>query len=168
MKTYYTVVIPYSDKPTAWHPTDKTGPFAVLSRGAFESSEAAHAWAQASLEGQPYSVAPRGFDVPETTTLAHALGILAYHIGEIMGANTRVRVHFFGGVTGDYTFDDPGDFDREYTARFGTRCSETARNAEGHIIGNRCAARNDYVARCAPVLAFIAARELMLGSKRGV
>lgn len=53
---YYSVHIPWSDSPTAWHPTEKTGPFAVLSCGSFASEELAHAWAKENLNGQPYSV----------------------------------------------------------------------------------------------------------------
>jgi hypothetical protein len=52
----YTVIIPYSETPTPWHPTDRTGPFAVLSRGAFAYPHQAHAWAHARLEGQPYTL----------------------------------------------------------------------------------------------------------------
>jgi hypothetical protein len=53
---YYSVHIQWSDKPTAWHPTEKTGPFSVLSSGSFASEEAAHSWAKENLAGQPYSV----------------------------------------------------------------------------------------------------------------
>lgn len=53
---YITVVIPWSDKPTKWHPTEKEGPFSVLIRGAFRTEREAHAWARANLEGQPYSL----------------------------------------------------------------------------------------------------------------
>lgn len=98
------------------------------------------------------------YDIPETVTLTHALSVFAYHIGEIMGAHRAVRVHFYGDVVGDYTFDAPDECDTDYTERFGTRSTETAR-VDGQIIGNRCAARNDYAARCAPVLAAIAVRE---------
>lgn len=53
---YYTVLIPWSDSPTKWHPTDRTGPFAVLSRGAFSCESEAHEWARETLEGQPYEL----------------------------------------------------------------------------------------------------------------
>lgn len=53
---YYSVHVPWSDKPTQWHPTEKTGPFAVLTRGAFPTEELAHAWATENLAGQPYTV----------------------------------------------------------------------------------------------------------------
>lgn len=53
---YYSVHIPWSDKPTAWHPTEKTGPFSVQPCGVFETQELAHEWAKEQLDGQPYSV----------------------------------------------------------------------------------------------------------------
>ena len=53
---YYTIRIPWSNKPTQWHPTDKTGPFSVLTRGAFKTWEAAYAWAEKNLGGQSYSI----------------------------------------------------------------------------------------------------------------
>lgn len=56
METYFTVVIPYSETPTSWHPTSPTGPFATLTRGAFASIEEATAWAARELEGQPFTV----------------------------------------------------------------------------------------------------------------
>jgi hypothetical protein len=59
---YYTVVIPWSEKPTQWHPTEATGPFATLVRGCFSSEEAAHNWALSCLEGQPYSVRKLTYD----------------------------------------------------------------------------------------------------------
>ena len=79
-------------------------------------------------------------------TLYRALDIFAYHIGAIMSNPDRVRVHFYGDVTGDYTFKRNAvaisDRDGAYV--------------DGLCIGNRCAARNDYAERCAPVLAQIA------------
>ncbi len=53
---YFTVVIPWSDSPTSWHPTQKTGPFATLTRGAFATEEQAHEWARAHLSSQPYTL----------------------------------------------------------------------------------------------------------------
>jgi hypothetical protein len=54
---YWTVLVPYSEeRRTKWHPTERFGPFAVLSRGAFPTPEEAHAWAKAHLEGQPYTL----------------------------------------------------------------------------------------------------------------
>ena len=53
---YYTVIIPWSDTPTLWHPTDRTGAFAALSRGAFRTLPEAETWADNALEGQPYTV----------------------------------------------------------------------------------------------------------------
>lgn len=50
--TYFTVVIPFEKDPhkrTVWHPTDMTGPFAVLTRGAFTLARNAHAWALTHL-----------------------------------------------------------------------------------------------------------------------
>ncbi len=56
MDTYYTLLIPYSEHPTEWHPTEKFGPFAILTRGAFGTEADAHAWARANLAGQSYAV----------------------------------------------------------------------------------------------------------------
>jgi hypothetical protein len=53
---YYTLLIPFSETPTEWHPTDRTGPFATLTRGAFATAEQASAWADDKLAGQPYTV----------------------------------------------------------------------------------------------------------------
>jgi hypothetical protein len=53
---YYTVLIPWSDKPSKWHPTDKVGPFAVLSRGAFRCTSEVEEWATEHLEGQPFEI----------------------------------------------------------------------------------------------------------------
>jgi len=53
---YYSLSIPHSSTPTEWHPTEATGPFAVLSRGAFATEAEAHEWARTHLAGQPYSV----------------------------------------------------------------------------------------------------------------
>ena len=54
--TYYTVVIPWSDKPTPWHPTEKTGRFSTLRRGAFKSESDAKEWADVRLNNQPYTI----------------------------------------------------------------------------------------------------------------
>lgn len=52
---YYTVIVPWSDRPTIWHPTERIGPFTTLSRGAFATEAAAHDWAT-RLAGEPYTV----------------------------------------------------------------------------------------------------------------
>lgn len=85
-------------------------------------------------------------------TFSHALDIFVYHVGEIMTARAWVRVHFYGGVVGDYSFEMECDYPLP---------GDTARNADGYIFGNRCAARNDYMTRCAPVLAALAKDEDM-------
>lgn len=62
---YYSLLIPFvASGATQWHPTEATGPFAVLSRGAFDTRELAKAWAHANLNGKPYSVRKyrRGLD----------------------------------------------------------------------------------------------------------
>lgn len=49
---YYTIVLYYlppHEHPTVWHPTTPTGPFAVLTRGAFLTEADAREWAQANL-----------------------------------------------------------------------------------------------------------------------
>jgi hypothetical protein len=54
---YHAVVIPYAESgATEWHPTESTGPFSTLTRGAFASKAEADRWAQANLAGLPYSV----------------------------------------------------------------------------------------------------------------
>lgn len=53
MVRYYTVRIPWSERPTVWHPTERS---AVLTRGAFTTGADAHAWADAHLAGEPYEV----------------------------------------------------------------------------------------------------------------
>jgi len=62
---YYSVSIPYSTKPTEWHPTEPEGRFSTLERGVFWTREDAHAWAREHLEGQPYTVVKHGFDVEQ-------------------------------------------------------------------------------------------------------
>jgi hypothetical protein len=61
---YQTCIIPWepdATKRTRWHPTEPTGPFATLSRGAFYATDAAHTWAKQHLgEGATYSL--RAFD----------------------------------------------------------------------------------------------------------
>jgi hypothetical protein len=55
---YFSVLVPYV-KPhlaTQWHPTSPSGPFAVLSRGAFRTKQAARRWAKAHLNGSPYEL----------------------------------------------------------------------------------------------------------------
>ena len=53
---YYTIEIGWSARPTQWHPTDRVGPFSVLTRGAFETQTEAHRWAQDNLDGSGYRV----------------------------------------------------------------------------------------------------------------
>jgi hypothetical protein len=54
IKPYFTVLIPFSEHPTEWHPTDPD--FAPLSRGVFSTKQEAHDWAAAHLDGQPYGI----------------------------------------------------------------------------------------------------------------
>ena len=60
LKNYYTLTIPWEPDPkkrTEWHPTDRTGPFKTLQRGAFPTTAAAHAWAKKHLgPGATYSI----------------------------------------------------------------------------------------------------------------
>lgn len=55
---YYSVLVRYVSPAlsTCWHPTVACGPRSVLSRGAFCLASAAHDWARANLNGQPYEV----------------------------------------------------------------------------------------------------------------
>lgn len=57
MSVYYSVRIPWSDTPTQWHPTSRTGPMSVLTRGAFKTKGEAIEWADKHLRGEPYDVA---------------------------------------------------------------------------------------------------------------
>lgn len=56
--SYFTVLIPFvgPELRTVWHPTEATGPFATLSRGAFDSEEEAKKWGDTCLKGAPYSI----------------------------------------------------------------------------------------------------------------
>jgi hypothetical protein len=54
--SYFTLHVPYSEKPTQWHPTEKTGPFSVLCRGAFPTEKRAHEWADKNIKGYDYTV----------------------------------------------------------------------------------------------------------------
>jgi len=65
MSTYFSCIIPFAGAytlpsgryaVTEWHPTEATGPFSVLSRGAFRTVAEAHAWAKEHLDGFPYSL----------------------------------------------------------------------------------------------------------------
>lgn len=53
---YCTVVIPWSERGGQWHPTEKDGPFSVLTRGAHKTVAAARKWAEEHLCGQPYTL----------------------------------------------------------------------------------------------------------------
>lgn len=55
---YYTVLIRWAEpkKRTKWHPTEKTGPFSTLTRGAFPSEKKAHDWAKKTLGDSSYEV----------------------------------------------------------------------------------------------------------------
>jgi len=55
---YYTVKIPpvVPERATQWHCTDTTGPFAYVTRGCHRSLDAARAWADSHLDGNPYTV----------------------------------------------------------------------------------------------------------------
>ena len=57
---YFTVVLTYAPPGptrTIWHPNMETGPFSVLTRGAFRTATAAHRWAsEKGILGSTYSV----------------------------------------------------------------------------------------------------------------
>lgn len=54
---YWSVLIPWTEGiRTEWHPTERTGPFSKLSRGAFKTEGLAIKWAQEKLLGQTFSV----------------------------------------------------------------------------------------------------------------
>lgn len=55
---YYSVIVPWVSPrfQTVWHPTESTGTWAVLSRGAFKTRDDAIAWAVEHLRGAPYSL----------------------------------------------------------------------------------------------------------------
>ena len=58
IRVYFSVVIPGVPPQfrTEWHPTEPSGQFARLSRGAFQTEEEAIEWARAHLDGTPYSI----------------------------------------------------------------------------------------------------------------
>lgn len=53
---YYTIVLRYQDNGSPWHPTDPTGPFSVLTRGAFETEYLAEQWAAEHVSGYPFEI----------------------------------------------------------------------------------------------------------------
>lgn len=64
--TYYSVVLRFEENPsrrTQWHPLEPEGPFCELTRGAFDSTSAAHAWARRNTPGARYAV--RAFEGAE-------------------------------------------------------------------------------------------------------
>jgi hypothetical protein len=52
--SYFTILIPWSDTPTQWHPTRRD--CCPITRGAFRSVSAANDWARENLNGQPCEV----------------------------------------------------------------------------------------------------------------
>lgn len=86
----------------------------------------------------------------QVTTFEHALEIFSYHIGEIQRAPEKVCLGFYVVPPVQYKFvRDASTEDRNWDQAY----------VEGRCIGNRVAARNDYVRRCASVLAAFAAAE---------
>lgn len=56
---YWTVKIPWEERPhlrTAWHPTEREGPFSTLSSGAFSSREEAEIWCREKLGDTAYRI----------------------------------------------------------------------------------------------------------------
>lgn len=55
---YFTIVIPFVPRQyaTPMHPTEETGPFATLTRGAFPDIGSAIEWARTHLNGTPYTI----------------------------------------------------------------------------------------------------------------
>lgn len=99
--------------------------------------------------------------VVETPTLAHALSIFAYHIAVITASRDRGGLYFFGNVSMRWdiqkSINDPKlseETNRDWDQFFieDIACGKQA-------IGNRCAAREEYVKRCVPVLMRIAKGE---------
>ena len=103
------------------------------------------------MERHAHKPAKTACVVDKVPTFEHALGIFAYHIGEIMTRRpeNRVCVHFYGNVSGEYSFMQDG-------GESGPG-GDTCKDHNGVNMGCRSAARNDYTARCMPVLAAIAA-----------
>jgi hypothetical protein len=58
MGAYWTIQIPWVPRKfsTPWHPTDESGPFSVLSRGAFLTRNEAIDWGLIHLGGCPYTI----------------------------------------------------------------------------------------------------------------
>lgn len=53
---HYSVLLRYVDNGTEWHPIEPTGPFAVLTRGAFKTQADAQVWANEHIPGYEYEV----------------------------------------------------------------------------------------------------------------
>lgn len=47
---YFSIILAYSDLPTSWHPTEKTGPFSEFTGGAFKTRKLARDWAKDHLQ----------------------------------------------------------------------------------------------------------------------
>ena len=77
MKTsYYSAVLRFVEREegvpsTKWHPTDRVGPFATLTRGAFNTAGEAHKWCEAN------GVHPSTYTVKEYSLLPDVEPVLA-------------------------------------------------------------------------------------------
>ncbi len=58
LEAYYSVIVSAvpAEFATEWHPTERTGPFATLVRGAFATEADAIRWARERLNGTPYRI----------------------------------------------------------------------------------------------------------------
>ena len=58
MSAYYTLVLPWAPAAvrSPWHPTERTGPFSTLTRGAFATRREALQWAKRNLGRAPFTI----------------------------------------------------------------------------------------------------------------
>ena len=80
-------------------------------------------------------------------TFEHALSIFAYHVACIAKEEQRFGLHFYGNISVGVTIVRADDSNRDWDQFY----------FDGKLVGNRCAAREEYTRLCAPVLEQIAA-----------
>lgn len=82
---YYTILLPYTTtQATKWHPTKPTGPFSLLSRGAFPDMSAMMQWAAENLEQGPWSYRwePGFLDTCDENERAEYFALVNIQLGE--------------------------------------------------------------------------------------
>lgn len=100
------------------------------------------------------AIIPKKYEQP---SLEHALSILGYHLSCLMGVGgltsedraSPFGLHFYGDISVKVTVKTADTQDMQWDSVF----------FDGKFVGNRCGAREEYVRRCAPIVAHIAKRE---------